>query len=133
MLLISIIEHPKNNYRYLMTITIPYPTKPSETDVLVKLMLELLKLNLDLKTEVKIETKHSFDTVHLRSARFDIVVYEDSIAKIIIEVKRTDNGKATTQKRYYHQLTGLPVIVCGGMIQIQDTVASVTELLKREL
>lgn len=113
-----------------MTIPVPYPNKPSESDVLVQLILKLLELGLDVKTEVKLNTTSSFDTAHSRSARFDIVIYVDSIAKIIIEVKRTNNGKATVQQKHYNELTGLPVLVCGGMIQIQDTVNNVVELLK---
>lgn len=103
---------------------VPYPDSLSETDVTYSLLKSLDDLGYEFRTEVKVEPRFGS-----RGARLDIVVYKDKVARAIIEVKRKDLGKATVQQKHYKELTGLPVIVCGGALGIPRTI----DLIKKYL
>lgn len=86
-------------------------------------MKALDNLGLDFRSEVKVEPRFG-----CRGARLDLVVFKDGIAIVIIEVKKTDHGSAKVQQKHYQELTGLPVLVCGGAIEIEDTITEIKRL-----
>lgn len=103
---------------------IAYPKELSETDVQYRLMKALDNLGLDFRSEVKVEPKFG-----CRGARLDLVVFLGETASVIIEVKKKDHGSAMVQQKHYQELTGLPVLVCGGVIEIEDTITKIKELI----
>ncbi len=106
---------------------IPYPKIKSEFEVQSKLFQKLKNLGYDARGEVPLEG----------TGRVELVIFENRIAKIIIEVKsklylkqrgkgKTKVRKAVRRKRIknilrYRLHTEIPVIVCIGMICIPET------------
>jgi hypothetical protein len=101
--------------------------KQTENDVTIPLCYNLILNSIQFKTEVKLPKA----LVKGRGCRFDIVVYKDNTPVCIIEVKRLEGGKASVQAEYYTKVTGLPTIVCGGLSQIEETINSVLQLVRR--
>ena len=99
--------------------------KQTEADVSVLLYNELIYNSIQFKAEVKLPKS----IVGGRGCRFDVLVYKNNEPLCIIEIKRLEQGKAFVQSRYYTQVTGLPVFVCGGKTSVDKVVEEVIKLL----
>lgn len=97
---------------------VPYPPKHSEADVVFALAFRLDRLGYDFKQEVSLKLQFQ------RSCRFDIVVYNIGKAKVIIEVKDSSTAPAS-KAAYYREVTGLPVVVCRGMKDVNRAVEEI--------
>ena len=102
---------------------VEYPSKPSEADVVFELCKQLESIGVQVKQEVKLKLPG------FRGCRFDVVCYKNNKAFAIIEAKRTNGSRAYKKLEYYKDATGLPVLLCGGMSGIGDTICRVRTLL----
>ena len=68
-----------------------------------------------------------------RGARFDIVLLDDQEnIKLIIEVKKSNRSKRTTQGDRYTELTGAPTVYIRGMVDAVNAVQIATRALQGE-
>lgn len=109
------------------TLKIKYP-ETSEREIQATLWKKIIDNGIDAKLEVTDRVK--FDgTRSMVQNRFDIVVFLEKEAKIIIEVKK--NGKADTlgrQMKKYH-MYGIPVLTCLNEKEIDSCFSKVLEIM----
>ena len=106
---------------------IPYPARTSEFEIQAELFRGLKQSGYDVRGEVKVPCNRETCT---KGARFDLVVFKDKQAAVLIEVKSrlTSRGhKPIMQTKQYQRYIrfGLPVIYCTNLRQIEEDRKSV--------
>lgn len=106
---------------------IQYPARTSEFEIQAELFQDLKQLGYDIHGEVPTSWNRRTGT---KGARFDLVIFRNKRAAVLIEVKSHLAGrshKPTTQTKQYQRYSqyGLPVIYCTNLTQIEETIAKV--------
>jgi hypothetical protein len=98
---------------------IKYPKKVSEFEIQAELY-SLLKdeEGYDVRGEVRVDDRKQ--PKGYRQCRFDLVVYEDKVAKFIIEVKdrKPKNFNKNTRQFKKYSSFGIPLFYCFGLDEI---------------
>ncbi len=114
--------------------TVLYPDHVSEFEVQAELFFSLKRNfpSAEFRGEVKSRGTHGLRK-EKTACRFDIVAYESGVAACIIEVKDRDVKHKTnfedTRQGIRYRTYGIPVIVCYGVEDIQESVSAVGEAL----
>lgn len=106
---------------------IDYPKKYSEFEYHAKLFFALKGLGYDVRGEVSSKFKG-------RKSVFDLVVFNQGGAAVIIEVKNSPhealvNGKKTRQSEKYKEY-GIPLLFYTSTIPIEDVLARVESIVR---
>ena len=110
---------------------IEYPIFISEFDTQAELCSRLKGLGYDVRGEVRL-TDISQQKGY-REFRFDLVVFKEKEAKIIIEVKRNSKKEGfnyNTRQFKKYSLFNIPLIYCFGIEDIEDTIKKIASLNK---
>jgi hypothetical protein len=104
---------------------IEYPKHISEFDTQAKLYSVLKEKGFDVFGELVI--RDSNGKKGYKQFRFDLVVFENKIAKYIIEVKTDGTPEINKKHRQYkkYSLFNLPIIYCYGDKDIEKVVREV--------
>lgn len=99
---------------------ISYPKRHSEFEIQALLFSALQLLGYDVRGEVKSSP-----------CRFDLVIFRNKEAICIIEVKKWIKKKTPSKTKQYDRYMsyGLPLVYCGHIEDIQETVRKVQELI----
>lgn len=92
---------------------IPYPEVPSEHEVQTALFNLLRKNGVDARCQVM-----SLD----RKCLFDVVVYRDKKAFLIIEVKKSIGKRGSGSQIHKYRQYGIKAVYCQGMGEIKACV-----------
>uniref|UniRef100_A0A6M3LA39 Restriction endonuclease type IV Mrr domain-containing protein n=1 Tax=viral metagenome TaxID=1070528 RepID=A0A6M3LA39_9ZZZZ len=115
------------------TIGIKYPRKRSEAEIQALLWYFLRKKKIDARLEVRGGSPDG-----KRGCQLDIVVFVDKSPVCIIECKSWSSSYQLTaryrvnnrkQIQRYKEFFGLPVLVCGRINKVTDTVREVESIL----
>ena len=113
---------------YLPPFPVPYPWRPTEVDLQVRLMARLWKAGYDAWADVRVKPHKPL----WRGARLDIVIYIHEKAALIIDVKKPHlrgDGPCLRLAHYFRELTHLPVVTYQGLKPIAETLASIEKLI----
>lgn len=110
-----------------MQIKTPEPKKQSEFEVQAHIWVELRKLGINARGEVK--TPFLSDSKRKQMCRFDVAVFEEGFMVSIIEIKagvrkhKTAAGWAGTRQGARYGMFGVPVLIIYGQEQANDFIA----------
>lgn len=111
---------------------VPTPKRESEFDVQAQLWSSLRSKGIDVRGEVKTRAKFEGCRKSSVTCRFDLVVYAQGEAVLIIEVKARPvahkNGFADTRQGTRYPCFGIPAVVAYGMGSVDEVVAHATAL-----
>ena len=111
---------------------VPAPKLGSEFDVQAHLWSLLRASGFDVRGEVKARAQFDGAKKHHVTCRFDLVVYQDNEAVLIVEVKarpvRHKDGFEATRQGSRYPFFGVPVVVAYGMASADAVVDYATTL-----
>lgn len=106
---------------------VPVPKRESEFDVQAQIWSSLRDLGLDVRGEVKTRAKFEGCRKSSVTCRFDLVVYAQGEAVLIIEVKaRPVSHKSAftdTRQGLRYPCFGIPVVVAYGMGSVDEVIS----------
>ncbi|MDE1999729.1 MAG: hypothetical protein KGI52_12460 [Burkholderiales bacterium] len=113
--------------------SVPNPTHVSEFEVQAEIWARLKGLGIDVRGEVKARAPFDGCKKHHVTCRFDLVVYQESKAVLIIEVKsgkvRHKDGFDETRQGTRYPCFGLPVVVVYGCDGIDKAISYAQEIV----
>jgi hypothetical protein len=109
---------------------VPYPWRPSEEDIQTVLLAKLWKAGYDAHSQVRLRPRPGY-----QGARFDIVVFVDKKAALIVEVKKGSRRARpasylkfpTAQTERYRALTGVYTILLRGINNVDTVLAHIRD------